>query len=394
MPAEQCGLCASVIDRRHGSGVSCAGSCGRWYHIQCTDPPLSPSSEKPVLFGTASWHCKLCMENSSGGSSAVQNGSGGSSLVDAGPANVTLGSLISRLNSVESLCMGLIEENKRLRSQAAECIELRARIRAIEFRLDSVGSWSMMTPGPSLHPPYAENRLESTMLIERESLGGIRCPAGVKNVPVPAPPTIVHPVSGAGASGFANDAVSTFSRQNLDNTALPRMKCVAGDVVPPQLGRDANGIVGPQLDDVLEDVGPALGGRGRRPVVLGRAKLANGLPTVQKFRWLFLARLSRQVTEEQLSLTLSKRLTSKRLPKCICLTKNAPITRKGASFRVELTDPEFQEASSADFWEEGILVKPFFFHPKRKPAPTDNPGPFPRECDTGVRSDLATEYCD
>ncbi|XP_055710886.1 uncharacterized protein LOC129806356 [Phlebotomus papatasi] len=394
MPAEQCGLCASVIDRRHGSGVSCAGSCGRWYHVQCTDPPLSPGSEKPVLFGTASWHCKLCMENSSGGSSAVQNGSGGSSLVDAGSANVTLGSLISRLNSVESLCMGLIEENKNLRLQAAECIELKARIRAIEFRLDSVGSWSMMTPGPSLHPPYAENRLESTMLIERESLGGNQCLAGVKNVPVAAPPTISRPVSGSGTSGSGNDAVATFSRRSLDNTAVSRLRCVGGDVVPPLSGRDANDAVDPQLNGILGDVGPAHGGRGRRPVVLGRAKFTNGLPTVQKFRWLFLARLSRQVTEEQLSLTLSKRLTSKRLPKCICLTKNAPVTRKGASFRVELTDPEFQEASSADFWEEGILVKPFFFYPKRKPAPTDDPGSFPRECDTGARSDLATEYCD
>lgn len=170
MPAaEKCGLCASAIDRRHGSGLSCAGKCGRWYHVRYADPPLAPGSEFEVLFGSLPWHCRLCMDNSHDNSSAVHSvsASGDPSLIETRSADISLNALFARLCKVESLCEALVEENSRLRQQVSECLGLRTSVRAMEFRLDSVGSWSM-TPGPcSNRNKVVEERLESTWLNDR-----------------------------------------------------------------------------------------------------------------------------------------------------------------------------------------------------------------------------------
>lgn len=350
MPAvERCGLCATVIDRRHGLGILCAGACKRRYHVQCTDPPLTSSSINEVMYGSTPWFCKMCMDNSHNGSSVGRNLSGAHNLSRdsshvAGHADVTLNALVARLSKVEGLCEALAEENRLLRSQMVECLGLRTNVRAIEYRLDSVGSWSM-TPGPFPNGQrFLEDRLESTLLNERETLGQNR------------------PSSGAAGDGVAPSGCEDELRNLRERFLAPGSKAAgAPPGVPPRSEPSSAADIG-----VNGDNGSTGSGRDPRPVIWGRAKLANALPIAKRYRWLFLSRLSREVTEDQLRGELSRRLSSGRGPKCICLTSKAPATKKCASFRVELTDAEFREAISPDFWEEGIFVKPFLFRAKKK----------------------------
>lgn len=363
MPVDNCALCASAIDRRHGHGVTCAGPCGRRYHVRCTDPPLAQHSVNEVLFGSSVWHCRLCMENSHSSSLAARSGTAGNSLVESGTADITINALLARLCKVESLCEALVEENGRLRQQMSECLGLKTSIRAIEFRLDTVGSWSMMTPGPVPNRNrFVDNRLESTMLNERGSLDGNHRDS-VECIIAPSEPKSASVAAGdldsAGAGLPPLSIVPAPTRHGVGNAGRPlarleRIGCHVSNTGPGRAGHS------------LADGAPPQQGYDHERVLVGQAKFTNGLPTSQRFRWLFLARLSRQVTENQLSQTLSERLSSKRLPKCICLTKNASDSRKSASFRVALTDIEFDEANNPWFWEEGILVKPFLFRPGRK----------------------------
>ncbi|GAB0089561.1 hypothetical protein DMENIID0001_041270 [Sergentomyia squamirostris] len=104
-------------------------------------------------------------------------------------------------------------------------------------------------------------------------------------------------------------------------------------------------------------------------VIIGRAKSGGSLPVIPKFRWLFVTRLSREVTAERLSEFMSLNLSSRRAPKCYSLVR-ADVERRVASFRVALMPDEFEEAMSEDFWDLGVFVSEFTFRKDRKKNPT------------------------
>ncbi|GAB0095404.1 Zinc finger, PHD-type, conserved site [Sergentomyia squamirostris] len=105
-----------------------------------------------------------------------------------------------------------------------------------------------------------------------------------------------------------------------------------------------------------------------RLAIVGRAKRADGpglLRVVPKFKWLFVTRLSREVTSEQLAEFLAQNLSSKRSPQCFSLIPRGDTTRRVASFKVALMPDEFHEAMSEEFWDLGIFVSEFTFRPFR-----------------------------
>ncbi|GAB0087924.1 hypothetical protein DMENIID0001_022910 [Sergentomyia squamirostris] len=301
-PAD-CHVCKKRILAKTAPGFVCGGTCGLWYHGCCTSPPVSAEQMKGKGFY---WLCSSCYvdDDSNGDQNGTHTLSGEHASVRDDVAE-----LMNR-------CRRLEQENGQLR----ELIEsLVSRVSALEAR--PTGPFHS-SPRPSMRG--RSFNCDSNILNESPPPGFDLGASGVNRPRIPPPPA---------ENGCQEEPAV---RRHL---ALP-----SGPHVQPN-------------SDIPE-----------RLAIVGRAKRADGpglLRVVPKFKWLFVTRLSREVTSEQLAEFLAQNLSSKRSPQCFSLIPRGDTTRRVASFKVALMPDEFHEAMSEEFWDLGIFVSEFTFRPFR-----------------------------
>uniref|UniRef100_A0A1B0DKV5 Uncharacterized protein n=1 Tax=Phlebotomus papatasi TaxID=29031 RepID=A0A1B0DKV5_PHLPP len=268
----KCGACRMNINGKFAPGLQCSGGCG-WYHAACTDPPTSEEDLIAVKSGRRDWMCDGCAarDRGAGDATKILNSSGASLSMVAMDLREDVGLLRTR-------CAGLESENNALRGLIET---LSSRISALEekfCRLDGPG-------GPS-HSSPVSGRVTAWSAAGRERSGEWREDSRI---------------GGLGTS-----------RKELPPGVAGGLSSVPDGGSQPSGGR-SNSPAGPQTDRTRRF------GRPRQRMVIGCARNDNPLPTVPSYRWLFVTRLSRGVTCDQIRDYMAGKLTSRRRPRCINL---------------------------------------------------------------------------
>ncbi|XP_055679918.1 uncharacterized protein LOC129787998 [Lutzomyia longipalpis] len=308
-----CHMCKKRISTKFFPGLKCGGGCERWFHGACIDPPLMKEDIQKHEEGKLDWVCGECITRDGGVCDATRTMSAPSTV------GILPVEFRREIDILRTRCGCLESENEALHGLIRA---LSARLSALESK--SAGPFHSSPrssmPGKSLIWPVGGRDLDASA---DKSLFG-----GALNVPGPATDELQNR---PGTSGAAR------AHSNL------RARTENG---PARSGRD-------------------VGRSERHMVVVGRAKPANALPTVPRYRWLFVTRLARSVTVDQLCDRLEGSLSTRRRPRCVNLIPLEDTSRRVGSFRVELLPDEFKEALQPDFWDDGILVKEFLFRSRR-----------------------------
>lgn len=328
-----CGVCKRNINAKFAPGIRCAGGCG-WYHACCTDPPTSQENLRAHRDGKLDWVCDTCLTRDTNIGNATEILS--SSRVDAVDPQSELRNDVVLLRT---RCANLEAENSSLRSTIDTLL---SRMSALEGKFDNL-----------------ERKVESENSSPRRSMPGrsfttsidgppfveiLNGKATVKNVGVP-PKCVDRPTIGD------RDVLNNEIRHHIGDRPL---------------ASDLQTLSNRQLDAAPQRQLRDWRVRGaERRVVMGSAKNSNPLPTIPKNRWLFVTRLSRSVTADQIGDYMADRLSSKRRPRCINLIPPENTERRVGSFRVELSPVEFEEALGDDFWDVGVLVMEYLFRARQ-----------------------------
>lgn len=277
--------------------------------------------------------------------------------------NAQLREEISQLNvvqkktdaNVDALTMKL----SHLRDEISQYRGLRADLRALDFRMETMTSWSM-TPGrPSL--ANLSVGVPGSALFSAPRRSGFSCAEDEVGDPPSSPERSRSPAPSLTGSVECIDDIEMPEDMNLMGSQYqgpPGALTTAVGTLANGGGETVNLAGGPPVK--------------RRPLLSGNAPLSSGaamlLQSGSTNRDLFVTRLHPELTSDQLKSYMAEKLSSKRKPVCTRIRK----TGLHSSFRVKLMEHEFVEANSASFWPSGICCREYFFRRGRQWGPRDS----------------------
>lgn len=367
--------CGGAISRRNTPGFPCSGSsCDNWFHINCAVPVVELDDVDDLMIGKRQWFCAQCASSTSATAPAAVD-------VTGSVADVSLSSVLARLERAEAIIEAQEQELSRVRVQLANLDGIRTKVRALEIRLDTQAFWSMTSMRPSFGAAAA------TSVSRREN--GI-------NVDLQRPLTsspISHSQVNAPAIHLGSSVLSPVP---LTGGEPPAQRRVRINPIPMIGGNFASGapteLQGTHrtLDNqhiaVANNVVPRLL-TGSNTVPIGSAEQANNNQThfvrgsstaavdfvadpAVRLRWIFATGFKPQTNYKRLLEYIDTGVGRQVDARCYKLTQP---DRQRASFKIGLPEDIFASVVSESFWPNGVTLRDFRFLPRTQPRVPRHP---------------------
>lgn len=298
-----CGACEARVNHNFAPGIKCSGGCNIWYHGNCVDPKLSAENISAFKIGKFSWVCEQCFKREGGNFNSTR------------VVNRTIN--LGRLDEVMEMDFAALVA--RCDSLEKENTALRAMITALSSRVGALEARDLNRPSTSPHI----------------TMGGV---------------SYHWPV------GQLDSSIDSELAQQPDE----HVGDVAGQPPGGSGPADSRKRNGPKPRSAVEN------SKHKNSLRAGSGGVNERLPTVPRYKWLFVTRVANSLPTEQFVDFVAERLSTGRRPKCIRLTK-APLddpVRRIASFRIQLEPSEYREATEEGFWPNGVFFNEYRFLPR------------------------------
>lgn len=307
-----CDICDIIIDS-DGDGLCCEGFCRRWYHPTCINIEIERYNKISELSDIVKWYCKSCSAKLDRLVSSVWD-------VD------DLINTRSILDSLVKVVKGVVNDNLQLNKRIDD---ISSENKVINAKLDNIDSSNQ----------NSSSNLTSVVLRNEgsETGNGEAAAETVDSVVDGSPCESSHIVVREDSSqlnDYDNDFPSLISGNNNRNSVISNRVDVWQTQVNRRKRKSYKPIIGTKVDDHSLEV-------------------KVGLKVVSKKDWVFVSRLSTEVTAKDIEDYIK---VNGVLGECVLLKSRYDTYR---SFKIGVQPEAKSKLLCADFWPSGVLVREF-----------------------------------